>query len=71
MGESLRTAGVVAVASQFNGVASVTAVLAAILTTLGRYAIAGRMGALFILTHKITNPPSVGRFSHPFVSVLR
>jgi hypothetical protein len=47
----------IAVASQFNGIASVIAVLAAILTTLGRYAIAGRMGALFILTHKITTLP--------------
>ena len=71
MGQSLRTAGVVAVASEFDGVASVAAVLGAILTALGRYAIAGRMGALFILTHKISNPPSVGRFCHPFVSGLK
>jgi hypothetical protein len=71
MGQSLRTAGVVAVASQFDGVASVAAVLAAILTPLGSNAIASRMGALFILTHKTINPPPVGRFCHPFVSGIK
>jgi hypothetical protein len=57
MGESFRATGVITIASQFNGIARVIAVLAAILTTLGRYAIAGRMGALFILTHKSQTLP--------------
>jgi hypothetical protein len=57
MGESFRTTGVITIASQFNGIARVIAILAAILATLRRNAIAGRMGALFILTHRSKTLP--------------